>query len=58
MTPAYWIVEPSRDRPELTMFELRSGACEQTAHVSGDEQYRAAVPFPVAIAPSKLVTAD
>ena len=22
--PAYWIVEPSSDRPELTVFELRS----------------------------------
>jgi len=55
--PAYWIVEPSRDRPELTVFGLRSGAYEQTAHVIGDEEYRAAVPFPVAIVPSKLVTA-
>jgi Uma2 family endonuclease len=32
---AYWIVEPDRDRPELTVFELRSGAYEQTAHVTG-----------------------
>lgn len=31
--PAYWIVEPDRDRPELTVFELRSGAYEQTAHI-------------------------
>ena len=23
--PAYWIVEPSRDHPELTVFDLRSG---------------------------------
>lgn len=55
--PAYWIVEPSRDRPELTVFELRSGVYEQAAHVIGDEEYRAAVPFPVAIVPSELVTA-
>ena len=55
--PAYWIVEPSRDHPELTVFELRSGAYEQTAHVIGGEEYRAAVPFPVTIAPSLLVTA-
>ena len=38
--PAYWIVEPSSDRPELTVFELRSGAYEQTAHVIGGEEYR------------------
>ncbi len=54
--PAYWIVEPDRDRPELTVFELRSGAYEQAAHVAGDQEYRAEVPFPVTIVPSKLVT--
>jgi len=54
--PAYWIFEPYRDRPELTVFELRSGAYEQAAHVTGDEEYRAAIPFPVTIVPSKLVT--
>jgi Uma2 family endonuclease len=54
--PAYWILEPDRDRPELTVFELRSGAYEQTAHVIGDQEYRAVVPFPVTIVPSKLIT--
>ena len=55
--PAYWIVEPSRDHPELTVFELRSGAYQQTAHVIGGQEYRTAVPFPVTIVPSQLVTA-
>ena len=55
--PAYWIVEPSSDRPELTVFELRSGAYEQTAHVIGGEEYRAEVPFLVTIVPSQLVAA-
>jgi Uma2 family endonuclease len=55
--PAYWIVEPGRDRPELTVFELRSDAYEQTAHVIGGEEYRAVVPFPVTIVPSNLVAA-
>jgi Uma2 family endonuclease len=54
--PAYWIVEPDRDRPELTVFELRSGAYEQAAHVTGDEEYPAVIPFPVTIVPSRLVT--
>ena len=54
--PAYWIVEPDRDRPELTVFELRSGAYEQATHVVGDEEYHAVVPFAVTIVPSKLVT--
>ena len=54
--PVYWIVDPDRNRPELTVFELRSGGYEQTAHVTGDEEYRAVLPFPVAIIPSQLVT--
>jgi Uma2 family endonuclease len=54
--PAYWIVEPDRNHPELTVFELRSDAYEQTAHVTGDEEYRATAPFPVTIVPSALVT--
>jgi Uma2 family endonuclease len=54
--PAYWIIEPDRDRPELIVFELRQGSYEQTAHVTGDEEYHAARPFPVTIAPSQLVT--
>jgi Uma2 family endonuclease len=53
--PAYWIVEPDRDHPELTVFELRSGAYVQAAHVTGDEEYRALVPFAVTIVPSSLV---
>ena len=54
--PAYWIVEPDRDRPELTAFELRDGTYVQAALVTGDEEYRAVVPFPVTIVPSSLVT--
>jgi Uma2 family endonuclease len=54
--PAYWIVEPDLDHPELTVFELRSGRYERTAHVTGDQEYRAAVPFPVTVVPSGLVT--
>ncbi len=54
--PAYWIVEPDPSRPALIVFELRSGAYEQTAHVVDEEEYRAAVPFPVTIVPSALVT--
>jgi Uma2 family endonuclease len=54
--PVYWIVEPDRDRPELTVFELRAGVYEQVAHVVGDEEYRTAVPFPVSIVSAELVT--
>lgn len=42
--------------PELTVFELRSGSYEQTAHVAGDQEYRAVIPFPATVVPSQLVT--
>ena len=54
--PVYWIVDPDRDRPALTVFELRTGAYEQTAQVTGDQAYHAEIPFPVTIVPSELVT--
>jgi|SRR5580658_10074867 Uma2 family endonuclease len=53
--PAYWIVEPDRDRRRLIAFELRDGKYEQVADVSGDEQFHAALPFPVTISPATLV---
>jgi Uma2 family endonuclease len=54
--PAYWIVEPDVDKPELIVFELRSGAYEQAARVTGTEEHRARIPFPVTIMPSQLVS--
>jgi Uma2 family endonuclease len=54
--PSYWIAEPDMDHPELIVFELRSGASEQTAHVTGDEEYRAEIPFPVTTTPAQLVS--
>lgn len=54
--PAYWIVEPTMDPAELTVFELRSGKYERTAHVVGDEEYRAKFPFPATIVPADLIS--
>jgi Uma2 family endonuclease len=53
--PAYWIVEPDRDKPELTVFELRDDRYHQVARVAGDEAFEAARPFPVSVTPSVLV---
>jgi Uma2 family endonuclease len=55
--PAYWIVEPDRDKPTLTAFELRDGRYEQVARVAGDEPFHAEVPFPVTVVPAELVRA-
>jgi Uma2 family endonuclease len=55
--PAYWIVEPDRDKPELTVFELRDGRYRQVARASGDEAFEAERPFPVTVTPSALTAA-
>lgn len=55
--PSYWIVEPDRDKPELTVFELHDGKYEQIAQVAGDTAFEAARPFPVTVTPSALVRA-
>ncbi|HEV2240609.1 MAG TPA: Uma2 family endonuclease, partial [Streptosporangiaceae bacterium] len=53
--PAYWIVEPDPDKPELTVFELQDGRYQQVAQVAGNEPFEAARPFPVTVIPSALV---
>jgi Uma2 family endonuclease len=52
---SFWIVSPDWDKPELTVFELQGGRYRQVAHVAGDEAFEAALPFPVAVTPSRLV---
>lgn len=52
---SYWIVEPDRDKPELTAFQLRDGRYEQVAQVAGDEPFLAELPFPVTVVPPELV---
>jgi Uma2 family endonuclease len=52
--PAYWIIEPERDQPRLIAFELRDGKYETVADVSGSDEFRATLPFPVAIRPAVL----
>jgi Uma2 family endonuclease len=53
--PAYWIVEPDRDKPELIVFELHGERYQQVARVAADEAFQAVVPFPVTVTPSALV---
>ena len=53
--PSYWIVEPDRDEPDLTVFELHDGRYQQVGRVVGDDVFEAAQPFPVTVVPSALV---
>jgi Uma2 family endonuclease len=50
---AYWVVDPKA--PSLRAWELRDGAYAEVAHVTGDEPFEAAVPFPVTVIPSRLL---
>ncbi len=54
--PAYWIVDPDRDKPKLTVFELRDGKYEQVTLVTGVGDFDAALPFAVRIVPADLIS--
>ena len=54
--PAYWIVDPDRDKPTLTVFELRDGKYDQVAVVTGADAFEATIPFPVRVVSAELIT--
>lgn len=51
-TASYWVVDP--DELTLTAWDLVDGTYVETAHVTGDQEYAATSPFPVAVAPARL----
>jgi Uma2 family endonuclease len=52
---SFWLVDPARNKPTLTVFELAAGAYREVACVAGDEAWTATRPFPVRIVPANLV---
>jgi Uma2 family endonuclease len=52
---SYWIVDPDRDRPELTVFKLGKARYRQAGRVSGTTPFPAKEPFEVEIVPARLV---
>ena len=54
-SPSFWLVDPARDKPSLTVFELAGGAYRGVACVAGDEAWTATQPFPVRVVPADLV---
>jgi len=53
--PGYWIVTPDPGKPALTAYELRAGEYRLVAEASGDEVFRAQLPFSADIVPAALV---
>ncbi len=53
--PSYWIVVPDPARPQLTAFELRGSRYVEAADVTAGEVFGAREPFPVKIAPARLI---
>jgi Uma2 family endonuclease len=54
-TPAYWVVDPDPGQPSLTAWELRDGRYAEVAAVTGDQEFRAELPYPMTVAPAQLV---
>lgn len=54
-TPSYWLVDPNRDKPSLTVFELADGDYKEIAQVTGGQAWTASRPFPVQVIPADLV---
>lgn len=50
--PSYWIVDPERSRPELTIFELRDSG--YVLEATSTEPLTVSLPFPVTITPADL----
>jgi Uma2 family endonuclease len=54
-SPSFWLVDPARAKPSLTVFELAGGTYREVACVAGDEAWTATQPFPVRVVPADLV---
>jgi Uma2 family endonuclease len=52
---AYWIVDPDRDKPSVTVFELGPGGYAEVGHAVGDAELIVDTPFPVRLRPSDLL---
>jgi Uma2 family endonuclease len=53
--PSYWIVNPDRSRPALTVFELDGHEYREIARVAGNTPFLARQPFEIEIVPARLV---
>ena len=51
--PAYWVVDPEPP-VTLTVLHLQGRSYAQVARASGEEAYRATVPFEVTVVPARL----
>jgi len=50
---SYWVVDP--DQPSLTAWDLRDGGYVESAHVTGDDEFVAELPYVVRVRASRLL---
>jgi Uma2 family endonuclease len=50
---SYWVVDPVE--PSIVAWDLRDGSYVEVGIAKGDDEYAAALPFPVTVRPSMLV---
>jgi Uma2 family endonuclease len=51
--PSYWVVDP--DHSSLTAWNLKDGRYVEAAHVEGDQEFVAELPFAVTVRPRRLL---
>lgn len=56
--PHYWIIDPRKEQPSLTVFELFEGVYKQVAYVTGQEAFTTRHPLPVRVIPAQLLELD
>jgi Uma2 family endonuclease len=54
--PSYWVVDPDKDAPAVTVWELRDGAYVDEARASAAETVSVRLPFRLTLVPADLVS--
>jgi Uma2 family endonuclease len=51
--PSYWVLDP--DHPSLTAWNLQEDRYVEVAHVQGDQEFVAELPYAVTVTPARLL---
>jgi Uma2 family endonuclease len=54
--PSYWVIDPDKEAPSVTVWELRDAAFVEVARASAAETLTVRLPFPLTLVPADLVS--